>query len=278
MGNFFSSFFSFGCDGATISGWGLAAVMFLGPYGQLYQRITALGGSLDKWYFLLIPIFWVFPFSLAPALTMYFGCVNPAKCEAGPCPEVYDWWMIGPMIMKLCSGFIVSTLFPEGGYLSFFLPFMLQLAVTMVPLYIKNIQACNRLESIKDIFSVFDFGKLSFAFTNAVIQNGVADVIVSGISYMPIIGQVIMVIQMIPVVGDIFNQILWSICYGACYIIMNMINNNWRSDWCEIRFFGQFTDVIAAIILFGFSVMLGLADSAMSIGSSFGSSSITDYF
>ena len=45
------------------------------PLGQLWARIFWLDGSLDKAW-LLFPLFLIFPFSILPSLTMYFGFVK----------------------------------------------------------------------------------------------------------------------------------------------------------------------------------------------------------
>ena len=284
MGGSFSSMF--GCDGNGISGWGAVAVALLGPMGQLYQRITALRGSLDKWW-LLIPVFYIPPFSFIPAVMMWSGCVSNCKMQNGAeCPSggVYDWWMLIPMIMKICSGLIVANMFPEGGMVvGFILPFIIQLVVTAIPLYFRYIEQCKfngKSPTISEIFSsdAFNFDLFSFALTNSVIQNGIADITVIGLKFLPVIRVVFDVIGFIPGLTDIVDQIVWSIVYAATYIIMNMTTAQWRSDMipgmCSIPTFGAWTDQSAAIILFILSCIAGVMNSAMSFASPAGFASM----
>jgi len=260
-----------GSCNTCISFWGMLAVIFLGPMGQLYQRVFALGGSLSNWW-LLIPIFWLPPFSILPALMMWWGFVDKCKTAQGaPCPmgQVYDWWMIGPMIMKIFAGFVASYIFPNGGLIGFFLPFILQLFVTMIPLYLRNVEQVNRttgitINTFADVFKYIDFRQLTFAFTNAVIQNGVADLCTVGVDFIPIVGEIIMIIEFIPLIGSVLREILWSVFYGTTYIIMNMITEQWRSDLPTIPFFGQWSDIIASVIFFILSCVMGAASAVTS--------------
>ena len=48
----------------------------LGPIGQLLMRIIDLKGSFDKISYLLIPIFWIPPFSFIP---IYKGSIGDIK-------------------------------------------------------------------------------------------------------------------------------------------------------------------------------------------------------
>jgi hypothetical protein len=43
---------------------------------QLWARVFWLQGSLDQWW-LLIPVFWMFPLSVVPAVMIYMNKVAP---------------------------------------------------------------------------------------------------------------------------------------------------------------------------------------------------------
>jgi heme exporter protein D len=292
--SFFSSFSSFfGCGGKGISLWGAVAVALLGPMGQLYQRIETYKGTLDKWW-LLLPLFYIPPFSFLPAFMMWLGCLQDCRMPNGaPCPggSVYDWWMLIPMIMKVFSGLIVSNMFPQGGmFVEFILPFIVQLTATAVPIYIRYIEQCKFNGAQPNISQIltsnsFDFKLFSFSLTNSVIQNGVADISVVVINHLPLVNIAFNIIGLIPGLDDIINQIIWSIVYAATYIIMNMTTSQWRSDMmpgsCSVPAFGIWTDQSAAIVLFIISCIIGMMNSAMNSAMNsvmdIGSSSFDDY-
>jgi hypothetical protein len=79
------------------------ALMTMIPFGQLWARIFWLDGSLDKLWLLLPIPFFAPPFSIIPALAMYFGFIK--KGQGGP---TYDRFMLIPIIFK----FILASLVP----------------------------------------------------------------------------------------------------------------------------------------------------------------------
>lgn len=79
------------------------ALISLIPFGQLFARIFYLDGSLDKWW-LLIPIFYSPPFSLAPMIMILLGLVKKGK---GGKP--YDSYIYIPMILVTLKQLISFT-------------------------------------------------------------------------------------------------------------------------------------------------------------------------
>lgn len=215
-----------------ITGWGLAALILL-PMAQLYARIFWMNGSLDHWW-LLIPIFWFPPFSLVPALMIYFGKVKNGQGKTAP----YDWWMLLPVIIKFCIGILVSYLVSEPSFFSAFIPLMIQIGVNAIPHYYRAVNNCGP-----------SFSHIGKAFIDGIIENGVGDIAPTILKFVPFVGIAFRLLDRIPIIGPFVDKIIWSIMYLGTYIIINMINEGIDiQKFCNIGFFGKITDIIAAVI------------------------------
>jgi len=242
----------------SISIIGLLVLIFV-PMAQLWARVFWLDGSLDKWW-LLIPVFWMFPLSVVPAVMMYLNKVAPGGGGKGP---PYDYWMWIPIIMKTLVGWIVETYFEDIGILGFILPFILQLAATTLPHYIRSYTLCGKVQ----------LNTLTKSISDAIIENGVADIAVVGIKYVPLIGTLFSIIEYIPLLGGIVDQVIWSVIYAGTYIVINMINGIDLGNYCNLPNFGRPSDKVGAIVLFILSCILGWMDSAVGALTSIGSPS-----
>jgi len=212
---------------------GLLVLIFV-PISQLYARIFWMHGSLDKWW-LLIPVFWFPPLSLVPSLMIYFGSVADGPGGIDP----YDYWMLIPIFVKMFAGFIVDNYMEESFFVSL-LPFILQLAANTIPFYIRSYRLCNGVQ----------MNLLTKSFMDGVIANGVADIAPVVLSYLPFVGIVFSIIEYIPLIGPLVEQVIWSICYAGTYIIIKMINGADLGAFCNIPNSGRMTDQIGAVVLF----------------------------
>lgn len=87
--------------------WWKIALIGLIPGAQLYARVEMLDGSLDHPW-LLIPIFFIPPFSLIFAIMMKLGYIN--KGQGG---KPYDWFMFIPVAIKFIIALILASLFDK---------------------------------------------------------------------------------------------------------------------------------------------------------------------
>ena len=223
---------------------------------QLWARVFWLDGSLDQWW-LLIPVFWVFPLSVVPGVMMYLGKVAPGGGGKGP---PYDYWMWVPIIMKIIIGWIAETYFEDMGILKFILPFIIQIGATTLPHYIRSYTLCGKVQ----------LNTLTKSISDAIIENGVADIGVVGIKYVPLLGTAFSIIGRLPGLGGIIDQIIWSVIYAGTYIVINMINGIDLGNYCNLPNFGRPSDKVGAIVLFILSCILGWMDSAVDAVSSIG--------
>jgi len=215
---------------------GILVLLFV-PFSQLYARIFWMSGSLDKAW-LLIPVFWIFPMSLVPTIMIWMGWVKDGPGGIPP----YDIWMLIPIMCKIFVGFVVDNYFDDSFFVSM-LPFLIQLVANTIPHYIRSYKLCGNVQ----------LNLLTKSIMDGVIDNGVADITPVVLQYLPIVGSVFTILDYIPFIGPIVNQVIWSICYSFTYIIVNMINGaELRGSWgfCDIPQFGRFTDKLGAVILF----------------------------
>jgi hypothetical protein len=188
---------------------------------------------------------------------MYLGKVAPGGGGKGP---PYDYWMWVPIIMKIVAGMIVKTFFEDIGIFGFILPFILQIAATTLPHYIRSYTLCGKVQ----------LNTLTKSISDAIIENGVADIAVVGIKYVPLLGTLFSFIGKIPYLGGLVDQIIWSVIYAGTYIVINMINGIDLGSYCNLPNFGRPSDKVGAIVLFVLSCILGWMDSAIGAVTSIG--------
>ena len=211
----------------SISIWQLMAVIFLGPLGQLYVRIFALQGSLDKAWLMLLS---VPPLSLIPGLMMYFGRV--ADGEGG---KPYDWYMLAPIILTMIGSFAADKL-DDMDYNIFFqmiARMVIPLAGGITAFYIRDKTNCNqkRDEYLKNNpdGKYEQNSMIMKSVSNALIAQGWAVLINTLVYYIPYVGTALTVLAYIPMM----EYIILAIIYSTIYILINMFNNRDAQKYCE---------------------------------------------
>lgn len=227
------------------------ALMTMIPFGQLWARVFWLDGSLDKAWLLFPLPFFAPPFSIIPALAIYFGYINKGK--GGP---TYDKFMLIPIIFK----FILASLVPiflksfynnseyydedeeeeEGPSETkiFLYIFIFQIFIGMIPNLIRTSKLCPNLK----------FSSFSKAFFDSTMSNGIGEILPFALKWIPFTGIPLRIISgVLSVIGLIigidldeqFSNVLWAICFSFGYIIVNMLNGVDLNKYCNIDFLGK---------------------------------------
>lgn len=214
--------------------WIQVLIMGLIPLGQLWARIFYFKGSLDKWW-LMFPLLLFPPFSFIPLIMMKFGMVADGK-GSNPVDKI----MLLPIIAKFIIPFILPFIVDEDEHEFLFslVGFVLQLLTIMVANLTRRYTNC-------DDITTDSVGKAGI---DSVIAYGMGDITAFAIGFVPFIGIAVTVLEMIPVIGDYVNQIIWSLGFAATYIVINMFNQDDMKKYCTTPFTGNVQDRIPFII------------------------------
>lgn len=215
-------------------------VLILGliPLGQLWGRIFYFNGSLDKWW-LMFPFFLVPPFSFIPILMMKFGFVADGK-GANP----LDYWMLLPVIAKFIIPFILPFVIDEDSeMLTSIVSFVLQLLFIMTANLARRHMNCK-----EEGITLNSFGKAGI---DSTIAYTVGDISSFVIPWLPFVGTVSSLLEMIPIVGDTIDSIFWSIGFIAAYVLLNMFNQDNLTKFCSTPFTGNLQDKIPFLAAIG---------------------------
>lgn len=200
------------------------------PIGQLWARVFLLNGSLDKkWLF--FPFLLMPPFSLLPMTMMKLGLVAKGK---GLTP--YDYLMLMPILAHLLMNYVLGDLFEEES--TFNLVYLLALFGATVGILTYRI-------SKNCAFKTSFIGKNIMDSTRIVAM---AELVPFIVGYTPIIGKIYTVISMMPFIGSIATEALWSIGYISAYTFNNMLNQDNMSRYCKTPLLGYLDDKIISII------------------------------
>lgn len=186
-----------------------AIANFFIPFAQIYQRIFSLNGSLDKPW-LLLPFFLFPPLSIVPSVMMYLNMV-----EEGKGGKPYDYYMYIPIVLNIIIAIMNQYINSQvWSILSPFIPFV----GGMLAFYLRYKNLCNDKGGVP----------LTKVLTDSVITQIVSTVTFMIMSYIPVVGIVFSLADMIP----LLPQILTGLIYMAAYIVMNMINAYDLTDYC----------------------------------------------
>jgi len=202
----------------------MVSVIITGVFAQLYMRIFVLEGSLDK---IWLMFFCVPPFSIVPALMMYYGAVLP-----GQGGKPYDYYMWLPTLLAIIGPYLSNILdnHDVNDIIQAIIESVIPLLGGIFAFYLRDYNNCN--EKMKTINQSNDQpttnNLLYKSFSNAIITFSIASIIETIISFIPIIGWIITLIQMIPFVGPIVSGLF----YVIIYILVNMYNNTDVASYC----------------------------------------------
>ena len=220
--------------------WLQVIILGIIPLGQLWARIVNFNGSLDKWW-LMFPLFLIPPFSFVPLLLMKFGYIKNGK---GGKP--YDMWMLLPILAKLIIPYTLPFLIDEDSTMLFSLvSFILQLLTVMLGNLIRRQNNCKNI-------TTDSIGKAGIDSTIAI---GMGDLAAFGIPWIPLVGTFFSIIEMIPVIGNFIDPILWSVGFIGTYVLINMFNQDSMEAYCSTPFFGNTKDKIPFFISIGLIVV-----------------------
>lgn len=246
---------------SDISVWG---ALFIGlvPLGQLWARVFWMNGSLDKPW-LLLPFFWFPPLGLIAGFMFWMGWVQ--KGQGGKPP--YDTWMLIPIISKFILGMFITMIAnmgssldrdsdsdddddqSGGGLMTSLVIVIIQLFMNAIPHFIRLYQLCDNNNS-SNYFKLF-----TKSFTDGTIENGVASIAPIILKFVPFIGIFFRIMSKIPILGGMMSQLIWSLVYAGCYVIINMLNERNVQQLCNTELFGIHSDKIAFVIFLVISLV-----------------------
>jgi hypothetical protein len=233
----------------------LGEMLFYGivpMFGQMLMRIDKLGGSLDKPYLLFLGIP---PFSFIPVLMAKFGFIK--KRNAG---KMIDSYVLIPIIFKLILVFAMAYI----TNVSTLVEFMIQSVLIFGALLLTNMLHSSSISSCKKGASSF-FERIPKDATDSMLQYSAGILSSFLILFVPFLGTIIEVINMIPIpnIGEIVNSIIWSFGLVAGYLVINMYDANYMSidNLCKGKI-GS-TRLIVSIIAFVAALGYQLKDLIM---------------
>ncbi len=234
MGNFTSTMSNILKGGTNKLSWMQVLILGLIPLGQLWARIFYFNGSLDKWW-LMFPLLQFPPFSFLPMLMMKFGFVADGKGS-----DPVDKIMILPIIAKFIIPFILPFIIDEDSTMLYtIVGFVLQLLTIMVANMTRRYTNCNGV-------TMDSVGKAGI---DSTISYAMGEVTAFAIGFVPFVGMFISILEMIPIIGDFVNSILWSVGFAGTYIIINMFNQHPNMQkFCSVPFTGNLEDKIPFLV------------------------------
>jgi len=205
-------------------------VIILGliPLGQLWARIFKLKGSLDhKWS--LLPFFMIPPLQFIPIFMMKFGMFKKGK---GGKP--YDLAVMIPIFAKIFISIFADRFdFPMWLIIDVIMNFI----TLAIPYFIRTNKLCKELN--KD--------NIMNTITQTAITQAAVNLFTFFISFVPIIGLMFTLVEMIPYVGPLLP---WTIGYSTTYIVMNMLNGDQQKLFCTKNRYKMLYIIISLAITF----------------------------
>jgi hypothetical protein len=200
------------------------------PLGQIWARVFLLNGSLDrKWLFL--PFFFMPPFSLIPMIMMKLG-----KVKKGKGSKPYDLLMLIPIILHLLMKYVVVEYFEDEKMFNILYILLIYGATIGILLY-RISKDCK--------FKASNIGK---NIMDSVRILAISELIPFLLSYIPIISKFYNGITMIPTIGTIITELIWSFAYVSSYTLNNMINQDNMNRYCNVPLVGNIEDIIIFVL------------------------------
>jgi hypothetical protein len=209
--------------------------MILGliPGGQLYARLFNFGGSMDKLWLLLLAFFP--PFSLIPMILLKLGWISIKQGSGFINP--LNKWLLLPIITIIMMPFLLDHVFnlDNDSLLGFLITFVFIITACSITNIINMRGKCKTTT----------FNNVGKSVMDAITAYGIATFITWCINFIPIIGEIIISIEMIPFIGHIIKQSIWILGYIVGLFLLDSFNQI-SSDICNISWHGTKTDKLLA--------------------------------
>lgn len=200
-------------------------VTCLGPFGQLLARALYLNGSLDKWWLILIPIFWLPPFSIGAYVAMLMGYVAQGQ-GSKPFDSNLLITFLGTMgIPLIFNGFELNE-----NIAGTFIQTIIMFLMIMVPMYMREATNCED-QSIK---KKADLTRVMFNASVAHLLGIVFKIVLSVvIDYTPI-GLVFSALEtIIPFIQSFKEALLYSLGVSTAVLGTNMVQATDLNSYCS---------------------------------------------
>jgi hypothetical protein len=216
------------------------------PYGQVIARVKYLNGSIDRpWLFLLA----------FPPITWYaLWQIKKDNVAMGNGTQVYDWFMLIPIVAKVVLPFILSKIplfddedgnFDSDSYLYKIISVGGLIGAVMIPYLIRAYRNCKKITPALFIRSCM----------NGLITSTAPDILLFILGWVPIFGTILEMILMMPFIGGIIQHVIWTVFFCGTYVITNMFNQGTPEIMCNPGLTGSIADKIFFIIAGGYTVV-----------------------
>ena len=240
--------------------------------GQLIVRITALDGSLDKWW-LMVPPLTVPPLSLVPT---YLILDNKVTRGQGGLP--YDLYMLIPAISAVLTSLYLERGLGQTGYLASVVKFIIIFTTMSMSLYYRDYDICidkiihrapkidtktslvtTSLSYLNNKLEHFDESK-QLSFTKIVVQSAMMTGLIPLLPYatknIPYLGDSIATLGGIsPLLGLILEVLVKMLGIMILYIFVNMINGIDIKKSCKKTFKTKTVVVVSIVSLMTFIIV-----------------------
>lgn len=194
------------------------------PFNQVLLRAFKLDGSLDRSY-MFFPLFLVPPFSFIPLLFAKFGFFQ--KGHGG---KPLDIFVLAPIIVRFMLIFLFASYKTIPGIIYKVILTILSMMITNLfrVMYYRN---CNDDDT--------KLGNLiSISFFDSCMQYASGMGAEIAFLFIPFIGQIYELIEMIPIGGIKYfmDEAIWSLGFAFMYLLLNMIDGKNEDDkGCQPR-------------------------------------------
>ena len=199
--------------------------IFLGPLGQLLSRALYLNGSLDKWWLIIVPIFWLPPFSIVPYVAMLLGFI-----QNGSGVKPFDTNLLVTFLGTMIVPLIFNMFYLNEHIIGSFIETFIILLLILIPMYIREKQNCES-DTVK---KSADLTRVIF---NASIAHLIGTIFKIGLSfvidYTPI-GVIVGALETIlPFMADVKEAILYSLGATTAVLGTNMVQATDLNAYCS---------------------------------------------
>ena len=192
-------------------------------FGQMFVRIDTLDGSLDKPW-LLLPPFWIPPFSIVPAAMWYFKKIAPGK--GGSVVDFSMWISIATNLIPI----ITSKISILGDFTKPLVDSLTILIIMSIVLYIREDKLCTNSNTSNNSNAK---PSIIRAVRNAALISGISSVLPMAVDFIPIIGTAISALSTIsPTIGTLVSSTIKAGGTGFGVLLLNMYEASFTGTYC----------------------------------------------